>query len=176
MKTLFLGMVVLSITNALFGTKVESHEESLAEERRHAPTLERAILDAQEITLLSIAPNSRYDPQEKGRSYVIVDGLEGRWLITGEAKIADQKKMADLAGSLRSSIEEKREFEAPPCFSPRHAIRFRRGPEEVTVLVCFECWQCYTHRFKERGYFQVSASPEPIWTAIFTNAGLRISE
>ena len=169
-------MAALSATITLFGAKVESGEESLAQERRHAPTLERAILGAREISLFSIEPESRYVPRQKGKKYVSVDELEGSWLITGEAKINDPKLIADLAGSLRRSIEEDRERGPPPCFLPRHAIRFKRGAEDVTILVCFECFQCYTHRFKERGYFQVSLSPEPIWTAIFTKAGLKISE
>lgn len=176
MKTLFFGMFALGMTTALFGAKAESAEEGLAAERRYAAVLERAILDAQEITILSIAPDSRYDAREKGRSYVVVDAMEGGWLVTGETKIANLKLIAELAGTLRRSIEEDRGFGPPPCFRPRHALRFKRGLAEVTVLVCFECWQCYTHRFKERQFFQISHSPEPAWTAIFERAGLKISE
>jgi hypothetical protein len=176
MKTFPRCLAVLGMTIASYGVEVESEEEGVMRDRHYAPMLERAIVGAAEVQLLSIEPESRYAPKQEGTNFVTVDSMEGSWLITGEAKLTDRNLIADLARSLRRSIEEDREFGPPPCFLPRHAIRFERDTDVVTVLVCFECFQCYTHRFKERSYFQVSSSAEPLWTDIFTKAGLKVSK
>jgi hypothetical protein len=177
MKILFPAILSLAIVIQLpAAAKPEAVEARLAAERRDAPILEQAIVAAEEITLLSIVPDSRYEEQKKDRRYVMIDDMEGSWTISGEVRLSDKKIMAELARSLRNGIEEDSDYGPPPCFRPRHAIQFRRGETVVTVLICFECAQCYTHGFKERQSFQVSAAPEVTWTRVFTTAGLKIAK
>ena len=102
----------------------------------------------------------------------------GAWSITGTAVLTDRAKIAALAGSITKSILHNR-LEVASCFLPRHAIRFQRGSEQVTLLVCFECLQVDVDGLREREkepYFHIavwSGAPR-IWNDIFEGAGLKI--
>jgi len=154
-------------------------EVHLARERRAARVLENAMIAAPEITLYSVAPDSRYDVRAPGvKSITMPAWKEGAWTITGEATLRDKGAIALLASSLRNNIEGS-EFGAAMCFRPRHALRFMRGETEVTILVCFECTQCDVAGFKEREaepYFNLAhdSAAAKTWNQIYQEAGLVI--
>jgi hypothetical protein len=148
-------------------------------QRRVARLLETAMKQASEMTLYSIAPDSRYDVRESGMKVITLTGWEGSaWTITGEKTLRAQTDIAALASSLRENVEQANSGPAS-CFRPRHALRFQRNGETITLLVCFECLQCDIDGFKEAGtrpWLTLSFSPTAVrtWNEIFTRAGLTI--
>lgn len=156
-------------------------EVQMARQRRVARVLENAMKEAPEMILYSIAPDSRYEV--RGPNVKVIKphaGEDNAWTVTGEKTLRVKTEIAALASSLRENIDQNR-FGAASCFRPRHALRFQRGGETITLLVCFECLKCDIDGFKEAGdhpWFNLSFSPTAVrtWNEIFTRAGLTIQQ
>jgi hypothetical protein len=150
-------------------------------QRRVARLLETAMKRASEMTLYSIAPDSRHPVRASETKVITPTGREGSaWTITGEKTLHAQADIAALASSLRENVEQANSGPAS-CFRPRHALRFQRDGETITLLVCFECLQCDIDGFKEAGtrpWLTLSFSPTAVrtWNEIFTRAGLIIQQ
>jgi hypothetical protein len=156
-------------------------QTTLGPERKAAALLAKVMEDAPEITLYSIDPESGSKALGPNVPVITIPGLFGSWAITGSAKLSNRETIAVLASSLESMVDhnERLAFE---CIEPRHALRFKRGASEVTILICFECCQCYVTGFPESatGFFHIGPPSKWVseaqftWNHIFREAGLTL--
>jgi hypothetical protein len=150
----------------------EFNRAEWTKDRRDVAILQQAIDGANDVTLYAI------DPAKDGRAPpgpAVIDMGEkaGRWPIVDSRSLKDHGDISALASAFSKAVSENREFGLSMCFSPHHAIRFKRGNDAVTLLVCFECEVSELSGFAERPYgFHFTKSVQPTWDAIFLKAGL----
>jgi len=150
----------------------------LVPQRQAAIAIEKAMIENTEITLFTIDPYSEFNPPKPGVPVLIMENHA--WGITGTATLREKDDIAALASSFRENIDHNSMVMAA-CFSPRHALRFKRGKDVVTLLICFECLICEVSGFKELEtdpLFNLAynyPNTAVTWNRIYRKTGLLVS-
>jgi hypothetical protein len=169
MKLRFLALLVSATVLA----SASSYDDILAAQKKAAPVFEKAISEADSVTLVVVDPHSRYKEKKSGEKSLQVDDMDGSWTVVKEAVLRDKSRLAELGSSLRAGIE-KNDRGPASCFLPRHALRVKIEGHDVVLLVCFECAQGYAIGYPKCDGFLVSPAPAQTWNRVFSQLGLEI--
>lgn len=159
------------ILSATVLASASSYDDILAAQKKAAPVFEKAISEADSVTLVIVDPHSRYKEKSSGEESLQVDGMDGSWTVVKEGVLRDKAALAELGSSLRAGIE-KNDRAPASCFSPRHALRVKIDGRDVVLLVCFECSQGYVIGYPKCDGFLVSPAPAHTWNRVFRQSSL----
>lgn len=72
--------------------------------------------------------------------------------------LASDELTAERRGEITSLLSAHSNFGGEPmrCFIPRHGVSFANGPDQVDVLLCFECFLAYSFRGEEKDWHTLS--------------------
>lgn len=100
--------------------------------------VEAAFAKADEVTLLSLDPNSAYGRIPEGTPKDAEQFHKS--VVLGKTVVADPAVQKTLFEALRKGVNEH-DGSVAGCFIPRHGLRIKTGDRTVDLVICFECMQ-----------------------------------
>jgi len=138
--------------------------------RRLPPEVRTVIEQSERLELLSIWPSR--GTKEKPPALVVGEfhgyPLLGRLTVTNP--VVHQEVVKEFLASIDKSNGAK-----ALCFMPRHAIRLKRGSDELDLLVCYECRYIVVHRASAQWEVGVSGSSKALLNQLLTDAGIPLA-
>jgi hypothetical protein len=168
-KTAAIILFALLASRTFAQSKAEWVARVQAEQEAAANEINTLLAGVDSIEVLSLDPRSLGTDQER-RKEDSPECLSG-WKVTGKATLTNVEQIALLRDVLLAGIRAS-DGDVAMCFNPRHALRFRAGEREVTIIICFECLSAEVSGDVKLRRFRVSDSPQPVFNQIFSSAGL----
>lgn len=138
--------------------------------RRLPPEVRAVIEQSERLELLSIWPS--HGTTEKPPVTVVGEfrgyPLLGRLPVTNA--VVHQEVVKEFLASMDKSNGSK-----ALCFMPRHAIRLKRGSDELDLLVCYECRYIVAHRGNDQWEVGVSGSSKVLLNRLLTEASIPLA-
>ncbi|HEY1109361.1 MAG TPA: hypothetical protein VGE76_12030 [Opitutaceae bacterium] len=123
---------------------------------------------ASELELFSIDPRS--SRAEEGQPTDGVARLLG-YKILGSTLVQNPATAQKLSEGLLGGMRASKGFSAM-CFSPRHALRFRKDGSIVVFMICFECMKVEVAGDPRLQLFRTTGNEEAVFDAVLREAGI----
>jgi hypothetical protein len=148
----------------------------LAYIQRTSPRL--TLLKPDTIVLYSLKEDVYADKADKdGREVVVIpDGMESfhGHAVLGKLEITNPAQQQTILEAMNRGLTEE---DIPhKCFNPRHGLRLQQGAEVQELVICFQCRQLFSYPSKDQGTIIISASPQPLFNKILSDAGVPLNE
>lgn len=159
---LFLAQALLWSVPRLVG---EPFPPQLKAERR------TFIEQADRITLYSLWP---VPEDHRSASQQKFEGELYGWPVLGKVEIESPKERSRVVQDLLTSIDENLGGEAL-CFEPRHALRLRRGSEEMELVICYHCGFLILHHGGATQHVALANSSKATLNSLLRKAGIKLA-
>jgi hypothetical protein len=147
------------------GAEIAKNQETAA------VAFEKLFEKVRSIEIISLDPNSGWDAKEDEKASD--KARLQHWLIVGRATIDSPLEIAKIKEEAARGIRTS-DGGAMACFDPRHALSFKSGATEITVLICFHCLQGTVTGSSHLRYFATSSDPSRYFNQLFKAHGLRL--
>lgn len=139
--------------------------------RRLPPEIRAIITESERGEVLSLWPRAS-SKREKPPLPVVGEfhgyPLLGR--IAVENPLTHQRVVKAVLASIDGSDGSK-----ALCFFPRHALRLKRGADELDLLICYECRYIVVQRGSEQWEVGVSVSSKALLNQLLTEDGIPLA-
>lgn len=138
--------------------------------RRLPPEVRTVIEQSERRELLSIWPSRG----TKTKPPAPVVGEFHGYPLLGHLTVTNPVVHQEVVREFLASIDKSNGAKAL-CFMPRHAIRLKRGADELDLLVCYECRYIVVHRGREQWEVGVSGSSKALLNQLLTEAAIPLA-
>jgi hypothetical protein len=139
--------------------------------RRLPPEVRTMLTESERSEVLSLWP--RAATKREKPSLPIVGEFHGYPLL-GRVAVENPLMHQQLIKAVLTSIDGSDGSKAL-CFMPRHAIRIKRGADELDLLICYQCRYITLHRGSEQWEVGVSEGSKAFLNQLLTDAGIPLA-
>ncbi len=139
--------------------------------RRLPPEVRTMLTESERGEVLSLWP--RAATKREKPSLPVVGEFRGYPLL-GRVAVENPLTHQQLVKAVLASIDGSDGSKAL-CFMPRHAIRIKRGADELDLLICYQCRYITLHRGSEQWEVGVSEGSKAFLNQLLTDAGIPLA-
>lgn len=139
--------------------------------RRLPPDVRAIITESEQSEVLSLWPGTA-SKREKPPFPVV--GEFQRYPLLGRVAVADPLMHQKIVKAVLASIDGADGSRAL-CFIPRHAVRVKRGKDELDLVICYQCRYIVIHRGQKQWEVGVADSSKALLNQLLTEAGIPLA-
>lgn len=139
--------------------------------RRLPPEVRSVIAESERSEVLSLWPRA---PSKREKPSLPVVGDFHQYPLLGRVAVTDPLTQQKVVKALLASIDGSDGSRAL-CFFPRHAVRVKRGKDELDLVICYQCRYIVIHRGQEQWEVGFADSSKVLLNQLLTEAGVPLA-